>query len=68
MSGPFIVTIPAGLTTVSFDIPIIDDTIYERAETFMLTIDQSSVPDGIAISNPRNSTIFITEDSDCKHI
>ena len=68
MSGPFNVIIPAGQTTASFDIPIIDDNIYEQTETFMLSIDQSSLPDRIAISYPRNSTVFIKDDGDCKHI
>ena len=40
-SGPFNVTIPAGEISVVFNISIIDDNIFERNESFSLSINSS---------------------------
>ena len=42
-SGPYTVTFPAGVTSVSFDVAINDDNILENNETFNLTIMTSSL-------------------------
>ena len=41
-SGKFNVTIPAGEITVSFNVTIIEDDVFEINETFSLIIDPSS--------------------------
>ena len=43
-SGPYTVTIPAGQTTATFNVPITDDMILEIDENFILTIDETPLP------------------------
>ena len=52
MPGPYPVTIPAGETSASFSIQIIDDEIPENDETFVIAINSSSLPNGVTIANP----------------
>lgn len=40
---PFEVTIPAGMTTISGDIPIVDDEINEGTEEFVVVLEVASV-------------------------
>ena len=47
--GPFSVTIPAGETSVPFNISIIDDNIFEANELFTLTIDSSSLSSRVLV-------------------
>ena len=61
-SGPYTVTIPAGMTTATFDIPITDDAIREGNEDFMITIDPSSLPDGVTRGDPGEATVTIVDD------
>ena len=60
-SGPYTVTIPAGSTTATFDVPITDDMILEELENFMLTIN-SSLPDGVTRGTPSEATVTIVDD------
>jgi len=64
-SGPYTVTIPVGMTSVTFDVPINDDDIFEGDENFMLIIDLSSLPTGVNSSVPGEATVTIVND-DCK--
>ena len=64
-SESFIVVFPAGVTNVSFDIPISDDNILEDNENFVLTIDPSSLPTNVTIGDPGQATVTIVDD-DCK--
>ena len=64
-SGIYTVTIPAGQTSVPFDVPINDDDIVEGNEDFTVTIVQSSLPDGVTRGNPGSATVNIVDD-DCK--
>ena len=61
-SGPYTVTIPAGQTTATFDVPITYDMILEGNENFMLTIDNSSLPSSIRLGNPDEATVNIVDD------
>ena len=63
-SGPYTVTIPAGVTTATFSVPITDDMILEGDEDFMLTIDPS-LPDGVMLGTPSEATVTIVDD-DCE--
>ena len=65
-SGPYTFTISAGDTMVAFDVPIIDDNILERNEDFMLTINSTSLPDGVTPGNPYVATVTIVDDDDRK--
>lgn len=55
-------TFPAGMTEVSFNITIIDDTTLEYNETFFLTILQSSLPSDVATGLPFQATMIIVDD------
>jgi len=63
--GPYNVTFPAGDTTVSFNVTIIDDRILESDETFQLSINTEKLPDNVTINDPINITVNIVDD-DCK--
>ena len=58
-AGPYTVTIGAGKNNVTFNISIIDDNIHEQIETFNLTIDGSSLPNGVTSRN--NATVSIMD-------
>ena len=64
ISGPYSVTIPAGVMSVPFSTSINDDNILEENENFTLTIN-SSLPTGVMVGNPGQATVTIV-DSDCK--
>ena len=66
-SGPYNITFPAGVTTVSFNISIHDDDMYEDDENFTLTINNNSLPDGIITGSP-STIIMIIKDDDSKRI
>jgi len=62
-NGPYVITIPAGETRVSFDVQINDDNMLEaNSEDFILTIDPSSLPDYVTVSNPGQATVNIIDD------
>ena len=63
-SGPYMATFHAGETHVSFDINIINDNIFEGDENFDLTIDPSSLPSIVIISDPSEITVTIVDDID----
>ena len=60
-SGPYLVPFPAGVTSVTFDVPITDDSILEGNENFMLTIDQSSLPTGVNRGDPGSATVTVVD-------
>ena len=61
-SGPYTVTFPAGVTMITFNIPINDDDILEGDEEFMLTIDETSLPTGVTHGTPCKATVTIVDD------
>ena len=52
----------AGLTTVPFDVRVIDDSISENNESFDIIIDQSSLPNRVSVGNPDQVTVTIVDD------
>ena len=60
--GPYNITIPAGHTSVSLDVPIIDDIILEDNENFSLVIICKSLPTLFSCGNPSVATIIIMND------
>ena len=64
-SGPYTVTFPAGVTSVPFDVPIIDDDALEKRETFYIIIVRLSLPKGISCGTTCRSRVTIIND-DCK--
>jgi len=65
-SGPYTITFPAGITSVSFDIAIIDDNIREEHEYFNLII--ATVQERIHFGEYSNATIFIKDNDGMRQI
>ena len=61
-SGPHTITFPAGVTRVSFEVPITNDIILEKDEEFDLIINSSSLPIGVSDSHPSLATVTIVDD------
>ena len=61
-SLPYTVTVPGGVTNVTFDIAINNDDVYEGNENFMLTINLSTLPTGVTVGNPDQATVTIVDD------
>jgi len=64
-SGPYTVTIPAGETSIQFDVVITDDNIVEGSEEFSLAIQSKSFPATVTRTNPGQMMITIL-DNDSK--
>ena len=60
-SGPYTVIIPAGQISVSFDVPIVDDKILDGNKNFNLTINASSLPSRVTVTNPHQATVTIVD-------
>ena len=60
--GPYNITIPAGHTSVSFDISITDDGVVEDDEIFSLAIDPESLPYLVSRSNLGVAIVTIVSD------
>ena len=67
-SGPYTVTFPAGVTSVPFNVSIIDDMIFEGNENFILTIDRSSLPNDVTVGSPDQATVTIVDDDRKLHV
>ena len=61
-SGPFYVTFPARDKQVIFVISITNDDIVENTESFTLSINPSSLPQGVTVSDPSQTTVTIIDD------
>ena len=59
-SGPYFVMFPAGVTIVSFDVPIIDDNILEGNEKFRMFIVRSSLPRHVVSCEVCSAKVLIT--------
>ena len=60
-SGPYTITFPAGVTSVTFDILVTDDNKSETNEHFNLTISSSSLPATVTCAEPCNATVTIAD-------
>ena len=65
-SGPYNVTFSNDMTSVSFDVPIIDDSIFEGDEDFILSINQPSLPSDAVVGE--SATVTILDDDDRKYM
>ena len=50
------------MTNATFNITINNDDILESHETFMLTINSSSLPTHVTVGNPGEATVTIMDD------
>ena len=62
-SGPYTVTIPAGMASAPFNVAINDDNTFESREVFYLTI--FSLPSRVTLSSSATLSATILDD-DCK--
>ena len=60
-SGPFDIIFSAGETSVMFNASIIQDNTLESDESFTLSIDPSSLPNGVTVANPNQTTVIIID-------
>ena len=60
--GPFPVFIDAGEINISFIISIIDDNVFERNESFILTINSSSLPSRVLVQPDSKAIVTIVDD------
>ena len=58
----YTVTFPAGVNSSQLNTLITDDNILEDDETFNLTINQSSLPDGVVVGDASQVTVTIVDD------
>jgi len=58
-AGPYNVTFPAGVTSVLFDVPIINDNIFEPNEEFYLTLSPKFLPDNVFLEGILKTKIII---------
>ena len=62
----YTVIFSAGVNLSQLNILITDDNILEDDETFNLTINQSSLPDGVVVVDPSQVTVTIMDnDGEC---
>lgn len=61
-SVPDTVTLLAGMTSVTFNVTITDDDIFETDEIFQLAINQSSLPIYITAIHPYQASVVIIDD------
>ena len=61
--GPFTVIVSAGdISSVSFNITIIDDDVFEANESFILIIDPSTVPSRVIVQPHCMTVVTIVDD------
>ena len=58
----YTVALSAGVNSSQLNILITNDNILEDNETFNLTINQSSLPDGVVVGDPSQVTVTIVDD------
>ena len=63
--GPFIVEFNIGTTNASFSVAIQDNNQLELNKTFYLSINPSTLPSNIYVSDPGQVAVVILDD-DCK--
>ena len=61
-SGPFNITFMAGMMNASFDVPIINENLFEGNETFTVTIAPSSLSNRIVKGTGCDVTVTIIND------
>ena len=64
-AGPYSVTFPAWTTFIPLSVILYKDDVVEGNENFILSINQSSLPDNITTDNHGQTTVTIFDD-DCK--
>ena len=61
--GPFSLTFTASVNSIPVIVRLIDDNIFEGNENFTLTIDPSSLPNNVMVTQP-SVVVVISDDND----
>ena len=59
---PHAITFTTGVTRLPLNVTIIDDNIFESDEIFYLNITTDSLPNGVSIGYPNQTTVTIDDD------
>ena len=62
--GPFSLTFTASVNSIPVIVRLIDDNIFEGNENFTLTIDPSSLPNNVMVTQPSEVVVGISDDND----
>ena len=62
--GPYTVTFSPGMTSASFDIPIINDTLCEGNEDIKIKIKNSSLPSEVNVGRDQAAVIILDNDGE----
>ena len=61
-SGSYHIIFASGIIQAAFNISITDDNILEINETFVVTIDESSLPSGVVVGKQNQTRVIIIDD------
>ena len=61
--GPYNITLSSGDIGASFNIFITNDNVLETNEQFLLSIDPSSLPDGVTVGSVSDATVTIVDNN-----
>ena len=61
---PFSLTFTASVNAIPVTVVLIDDNIFEGNETFTLTIDPSSLPNNVMVTQPSEVVVVILDNND----
>ena len=61
-SGLYSIMFPPGVTSVPFDVSIINDNIVEGNKSFDLSINPSSLPSDVTVGSPDRVRVLIVDD------
>ena len=59
---PYMIEFIPGVTRMGFDVLIINDNLVEGNETFILSINESSLSKSVAIDNHSQTAVIIVDD------
>ena len=57
--GRYTIAFPAGVTSTLFNISITSDSVFERTETFHLTIVGRNLPNRVSLGDVHRTTVII---------
>ena len=62
VTGPYSVTISAGMTNTPYDILVTNDNLLEDNETFFIFLNPASLPSDVMVGDINQATITIIND------
>ena len=61
-TGPYSVTISAGMTNTSYNISITNDNLLEESETFYIFLNPTFLPSGVVVGDINQAAVTIIND------